>query len=479
MVMRPRDRTPRAFGDPGFALVETLVSAVVLIVISLSTLAAIDRAQKTSAAGKGRSVAAALAEQDQERLRSLPVASLSNYGRYHTPTRTANVAGVPYTVASSVNWVRDATGGTQSCTSDATQAEYLQINSTVTSPRNVGTEIRPVTVTSLVAPPLTFAANKGTLAVQVLDGANNPVVGLTVGITGGVSMSDSTNSVGCAIFAYIPVGTYHARFSQAGWVDPSGTNAVDATKAVTAGNLSVLPLVYDRAGAMTVKFETQAVGTSTVTPSRGWSATAANTGVPGSGMRTTNPAALNAGIAINDLFPFRTAYNTFAGECASENPVNAVSSNYYTVAPGLGDAAIIPPGDTSTVTTVRLPALKLKVTNAGTGAVISGANVVLSPRDATCTVDPTMTTGTNGLATKPAYNFGAPAGNVTYDPGVPYGSYDICADAVTGSGSSGSGRSLRRYAQLSNVAVNSAAGKDAGTLAIPVTGTTGSVAGSC
>jgi type II secretory pathway pseudopilin PulG len=60
-AMRGCHRSSRTSDEAGFALVETLVSAVVLIVIAIATLAAVDRAQSTSAIGKGRSVASSLA----------------------------------------------------------------------------------------------------------------------------------------------------------------------------------------------------------------------------------------------------------------------------------------------------------------------------------------------------------------------------------------------------------------------------------
>ncbi len=63
-------RPARPTSEAGFALIEVLVSAVLLVVIALALLAGADRAASTSLAGKGRSVAATLAEQDQERMRA-------------------------------------------------------------------------------------------------------------------------------------------------------------------------------------------------------------------------------------------------------------------------------------------------------------------------------------------------------------------------------------------------------------------------
>jgi hypothetical protein len=425
--------------------VETLVSAVVLIVIALATLAAVDRAQTTSAIGKGRSVASSLAEQDQERLRSLPAPSLSNYRLNHASTRQVAVGGLNYNVASTVDWVRDSTGGTPSCTSDDNQADYMKITSTVT-----GTAVRPVTISSLVSPPLAYSNNRGTLAVKVLDGGDQPVVGLSVSITGPTGSTDTTNAAGCAVFAFIPAGAYHVRFSQTGWVDPTGVNAVDVNPTVNPGKVNQLSLTYDRAGAMTMRFDTQAVGTTTPTTSWGWTSSAMHTGVTGTGIRPYWVAAPQASIALTDLFPFRTAYQTFAGQCKGSNPDTAMGTNtwFTTGFGGFGDAVVIPPGNTSTAVTVRQPALKLKVRNGATNP-FTGATVVLTVNDATCIGTPVklsgLTTNSSGLMTKSA--IGAP----TYDPGVPFGKYDVCVSATVSG-------NLRRYNSTTPINVNAANG---------------------
>jgi hypothetical protein len=455
--------------------VETLVSAVVLIVIALATLAAVDRAQSTSAIGKGRSVAASLAEQDQERLRSLPAPSLSTYRTNHASTRVVTVGGLNYNVASTVDWVRDATGGTPSCSSDDNQADYLKITSTVT-----GTAVRPVTISSLVAPPLAYSNNRGTLAVKVLDGADQPVVGLAVTISGPAAATDTTNAAGCAVFAFIPAGDYHVQFARSGWVDPTGDNTVDETPTVNAGKVNQLSLIYDMAGAMTMRFDTK-IGSAAPTTSWGWTSSAMHTGVTGSGIRPyisaaataatatpTTPPNVQQSIALTDLFPFRTAYQTFAGQCKGSNPDTVLGTNTWFTSGfgGFGDAVVIPPGDTSTVVTVRQPALALTVKdNSGSGNLLQGANVFLTVDDTTCIGTPVrlkgLTTNASGLMTKTG------TGVPTYDPGVPFGKYDICAEYNFGTPTSTNWRAGFK----TDVLVNNAGGVST-TLTIPTNSST-------
>jgi hypothetical protein len=89
-----------------------------------------------------------------------------------------------------------------------------------------------------------------------------------------------------------------------------------------------------------------------------------------------------------------------------------------------------------------------------------------------------MTTGNAspnvGRATKPSFNFGGTTGTVNYDPGVPFGTYDICADAVVGGAT--------RRATLNGVAVtqptgNPLTGSPAATPTITITSS--STAAAC
>jgi Tfp pilus assembly protein PilV len=432
--MRGCHRSSRISDEAGFALMEALIGAVVLIVIAVATLGAIDRVQKTSAFAKDRSVAAALAEQDQARLRGLPTASLSTYRANHTASRAVTVNGLNYTVASTVDWLRDSTGGTPSCSNDGKQSDYLKLTSTVSA-----NAIKPVTITSLASPPLAYSSSRGTLAVQVTDGAipAAPVPGVSVTITGAVSMSDTTNELGCAVFSFIPAGPYDISIFKNEWVDEAGTaTALQKSKTVVGGALALLPVTYDHRGEVTVKFETDIGSSSSViSPSRGWTASGFHTQVPGTQMRQFSIAAgapPQASMVMSNLFPFRTAYQTFAGQCSGANPVNAIPSpTWFTTAPGSGDAIIVPPGGSGTVTVFQ-PPLKLTVRNgsSGTSPPVANANVVLTPKDPACSTKPILTTDASGRVSKSSFDFGSPYGTVAYDPGVPFGKYDVCIDAV-------------------------------------------------
>ena len=98
-------RDPR--GESGWALVETLVSAVLLIVVALAIATSLDAASRASGENKERSVAASLAERDQERMRGMDPTALSNY--HPVPSTATTPDGAVYSIASRADWIRDST----------------------------------------------------------------------------------------------------------------------------------------------------------------------------------------------------------------------------------------------------------------------------------------------------------------------------------------------------------------------------------
>jgi Tfp pilus assembly protein PilV len=474
-------RSPCFAEEAGFALIEALIGAVVLMVIALATLSAIDRAQKTSGFAKNKSVAGALAEQDQARLRGLPADSLSNYVTNHVASRTVTINGLNYTVASTVDWIRDSTGGTLSCTNNSSQADYLKLTSTVSA-----NSIRPVTLTSLAAPPLAYSSSRGTLVVQVNDGATVPagVQGVNVNISGPTSQSGTTNALGCVVFGFIPAGAYNVAIAKSGFVDPSGVASPSVgNKTVTGGNLTTQPFTYDQAGSIPVSFETDISATSTpvLSRSRGYNAAAKNTAVPAQ-FRAT-PAASDAvppvaTVNFDTLFPFRgSKYNVYAGRCQAANPETAIpNAAWFTTAGQIGydDAVLVPPGGASSPVTVRQPGLELRVKDSA-GTYRNGARVVITPQATTCmpasitawTTAKNTVTNTDGWVTKDPYDFGGSTGNVTYDPGLPFGSYKVCAEYNFGTTAS---PQWRKSSTQPTVTLNNAAGNSFTDLSIPNSG---------
>src|SRR3954447_26472229 len=248
---------PRAQG--GFALIEVVVSAALLLVVASGVLAGIEGPSKVSGQNETRSQATDLAQQDQERLRSMSFNSLVGY----TQTTPVPVGGVTYSRYSSAIWIHD-NGDPDSCNTqaNANTGDYLKITSRVTPPATSGP---PVQVDSLMATPPGQYSNKGTLAVLLTNHLNQPVVGQSVSIAGPVNMTVPTNSIGCAVFGAVDRGNYTVTFSRAGWVDPAAVTAVSIPTSVTANSTTIVPHQYAPAGRINVSVDTK-VGAAAPVP---------------------------------------------------------------------------------------------------------------------------------------------------------------------------------------------------------------------
>src|SRR5205085_10695454 len=123
---------------------------------------------------------------------------------------------------------------------------------------------------SLMAAPAGAYTNKGTLAVMLTNQANQPVVGQSVSIAGPVNMTVPTNSIGCAVFGLVDKGNYTVTFSQAGWLDPAGVNAVSLATSVTASSTTIVPHQYAQSGRINLSFDTSVNGAAPVlSPAKG------------------------------------------------------------------------------------------------------------------------------------------------------------------------------------------------------------------
>ena len=238
--------------ERGAFLIETLVGAVLVAIVAVAMFSAIDGVNQASGRTKGRAMSASLAQNDQERMRSMPVSMLSNLRQ----TQVKPINGVNYNVDSRADWISDGTS-TRDCTDDGKSADYIKITTKVTPTSQPG--VQPVTVTSIVTPaPGTFLASQGSLALTIVDRNGAGVPNLAVTITGPATVTDTTDANGCVFFGYEPVGSYVVTASRAGWVDTMGRSLLTATVNIASQQISTKSLSYDQAGSASVTFQTVA-----------------------------------------------------------------------------------------------------------------------------------------------------------------------------------------------------------------------------
>jgi Tfp pilus assembly protein PilV len=390
-----------ARGEAGFALIEVMVSAVLLIVLALATLSVIDKTQETSSNNRSRDVAAQIAQSEQDAIRQLPISALA--GGYHPGDAIKPVAGISYTVSSSADWVTDS-GGAVTCSTSGRVA-YLKSTTAVTWP-GMGS-IKPVTADAIVDPGVAaLGANKGALTVLLSRADGTGTSGIIV-TAGGVS--GETDDNGCAVLANLDAGPQTLTYNAAGYVDKDSNQSVSKAVTIGAGTIAQASGLYDVAG----KINTTIVDDSTPTAQPAdWPLP--NTVAMDHAQRSTptlftipiDATLSNASVAV---FPFSSSYKAYVGSCAGNDPSNTLYTNG-----GAAPGAQVNPGQTKSVTlTMRRVTLNLAAVD------VSNAVVIVAPD----TTAPSMATGCGGTVKPPSLTV---SGNSVSFP-VPYGVWRVCA----------------------------------------------------
>lgn len=212
----------------GFTLVESLIGAAILLVVSVSVYNGWSKLLELSQLSKLKITAAALANEQFEIARNLPFADVGIQGGLpagkipHIQTLTRN--GVTFTVTSTVRNVDDPFDGTIGGTpNDLSPADYRLMEVEITCP--TCKNFQPVIVTSSVGPKgLETASTNGALFVKVFDAAGQPLSGAAVHIENtdanpDIIIDDVTNAAGLLQIVDAPpgVGAYSIRVSKSGY----------------------------------------------------------------------------------------------------------------------------------------------------------------------------------------------------------------------------------------------------------------------
>jgi hypothetical protein len=413
----------QAASEEGFGLIEVVISAAVMVLITLGILAALDSVSHTAGANQAKTVASTLAEKDLERMRGLRTSDLNNLAKLEPASRQVQVGDVLYTIVSKAQAVDDSTGKDISCAIPSGKGEYLRITSTVTSPITGGA-VKPVVMSSIVAP----QPGQGTLTALVKNAAGSPVKDLPVQAVGPTPKTVNTNEGGCAVFGDMEAGSYTLRLNQTGWVDPDGNQLVEKNATVSAGNLTTVEFLYDRAASFTVKAVTVVNGSQRDDQAPGMFV--AHTGLAS---LYKNITATATSYRFTGLFPFTTPYKVYAGSCTGNDPVKVASTFYEAIWPGA--VVQLSPGlDAGTFTALE-PMLDVSVTyNASSSLPNTTSNfatVYAYPKAAGCSTSRITLGNTNGSGKL----------TLTY-PGMPFGPYDLCAQYTRTSGSN-SGKTFK------------------------------------
>jgi Tfp pilus assembly protein PilV len=384
--------------EAGDTLIEVLISAVLVVLVVVATLTGLNNTNRATSIDRARSQADALAQQDEDQLRSEPIVKLSELSRSHTAIEN----GTEYTITSTAEYISDATS-TSSCNSTNPSANYLQTTSKVTWP-SLGVA-KPVVESGIISP-----SPGSTLIVQATE-AGAPVQGASVAVTGSPSSTLETSSNGCAIFAVLP-GSYEINVSKAGYVDQNGypnskeDSSVTHSVYLTAENASKQAYALGQAGKLQVNF------------TNGLSATEGDTFVAYNSAMTAfrqfgTVATYNTTVSSpTTMFPFpaTSPYTVYAGTCEADLPSALLPSN-------TNPTVQVPAGGTGIVS-VTAPPVNIKVmSGTGPGAATEGTVVTTAKG---YTVD-------SGCGTKRSIA-STPSGSLPH-PSLPFGHYSMCLES--------------------------------------------------
>lgn len=343
--------------NDGFALIEVIISSLLVALIVIATLTGFDAVGKATADERFHDQAAVLLAESQEALRSDPSSAFdtlvaeTNAGEPHTYTASlgSGTGSETYTITQSAAYVENSTQTTTCSTgSKQTPAFNVLITSSITWPQLLAAKRKPMTQSSVITPP-----DGSGLQVDVINEESSPVThieGATVNVTEGtITTSASTSKEGCAIFGAIPSTTVNLEVYKPRYVAPSGEYKVIAKEVSIAPNLTTHRTVtLEEGGAIEAEFVYEKKAEFENMPVTGdtFVASNANMGVQpkfelgstkittfsnGTYEALTGTYEPTAKTAINaedyengGLFPFTTGYSVYAGDCTENKPPSSV-----------------------------------------------------------------------------------------------------------------------------------------------------------
>lgn len=406
MKHQPRSTTSRLRDDSGFLLIEVVVSAAILLIVSVGVFQALSDSDRLAGQQGRRAVAANVGEAELERIRSLPIEDVANL---KGAARVQNETNVDFTVKATSKWVTDG-ADEPDCTTRSGGLDYMRVTSTVTWPK-MGTE-KPISLSTIITPSSRASSStNGSLSVNVTkaDGTTG-VPGLEIQLVGTPTFTETTNVNGCVVFPFVPANDYVLKFSRMGWVTQDSVQAVSETVKVAAGQTTKLGYMYDLGGYTKAQFVTGQDGEDDV-PSYPRSFSLANGEQKSGPIITTLPNTATAFVADRwdgaavPLFPFTSPYSVYAGTCGG----NAGTPTFVNITGG----------QTQSAGKVRLPSYDVQVWSGSAaspasakGTLVGNAKIVFN---AGCGVDYVNFTESSG--TSPG---GQPLLGRLRDPGFPY-----------------------------------------------------------
>lgn len=298
--------------DAGFTLIEVVVAMLVFAIIATGFLMTLTASMVTTRDTRARIVAANLASQQIDLVRSRDVFDVTS------STRDITLNGDTFHVAVHASWAT-STGSTATCESaGATGAlSYRQVTVEVTWD-NMRAGTPPVYADTSIAPDSKINdPSLGTILVGVIDAAGAGVSGATVSLSpaNGIA-SVTTDSDGCAYLLKVPpAASYTVSITKTGYVSDQQVLSPSAAVSVVAGSTSRASFGYDKATTFT---STYAGGTPKLPTDLTTSYISTYDSFKLAAATDANPKSVS-------LFPVSSGYSVVAG-AYTETPGNPTTS---------------------------------------------------------------------------------------------------------------------------------------------------------
>ena len=256
-------------GQSGATLVELMVTMFVFLLVAFGFLGLFTALLHSAVIAKRQGVGLTLATNQMEYLKSLPYDGLAVSGgsiiatSYIPATKSQTINGYVYKTTTAINYVDDAYDGcanypsqalkVQYCrgfnsnttsTVDTNPADYKIVDVTVSDPTGVRLANTDTEISSRVAE---TASTTGAMFITVVDNTGAPVNGAAVHITNNqvtpaVSVSDTTDNNGVAVFYGLPPDNNPDYVASASTSNYSSLNTIAANGSLqpTYANLTIL-----------------------------------------------------------------------------------------------------------------------------------------------------------------------------------------------------------------------------------------------
>jgi Tfp pilus assembly protein PilV len=456
----------RALDEAGLSLIEVMITALLVALIVVATLTGFSAAGRATASERFHDQATLIAAESQEALRSDPSSALDTLvteteGEHKGRVYTVTNSGESFTVTQTAEYINDTEATSCNTGSSTTAARYYEVGSSVTWAQLEKAGLKAVAQTSKITPP-----DGSGLEVDVTNLATPeaPVEGVTVNAG---EATTTTSKAGCAIFGAIPSTSVSVDAHKPGYVGLSGEYELIDEEVAIAPNLTThhevhmekggaieAEFVYKKAKALEISKESVPVTYDTFVVS--------NTSIPvypkfelGSTKVETFPngtynailtpyegKAVTPGNAADypkgNLFPYKTAYAVYAGDCTNNAPPSSVISEESETEHPADSAVVLP--EATKVTRVPLSYVNLSVWS-GTESSKAGSLETSKAYPVKITNTACKTTVANNAteavayhaqetAINPSKGTNPLAGHLEY-PFQPFGKFELCVWSST------------------------------------------------